>query len=118
MELAACHLSGPRILMLLPNFKKISAFQLYRNFKHIDTYFTKNKTILDTKVKVAKTAILNVALCILVCVCVCMYVCMYVCVCVCVCIYTHTHTHIYIHIDIRVCVCVYICVCVCICTVR
>jgi hypothetical protein len=58
-------LLAPKILMLLPNFLKISAFKLYINFKQIATYFTKNKPILDTKVKVVKTAILNVAICLL-----------------------------------------------------
>jgi len=48
-------LQAPRILMLLPNFLKISAFQLYIKFKHRYLFY-KNKGILDTKVKVVKTA--------------------------------------------------------------
>jgi hypothetical protein len=41
---------------------KISAFQLHIKFKQMATYFTKNKTIVGTKAKVVKTAILNVAI--------------------------------------------------------
>ena len=50
---------APRILISLPNFLKISAFQLYIKFKQIAVYFTKNKVILDTKLKAVKTTILN-----------------------------------------------------------